>query len=58
MNDTFSKIVTGGAGVATSEIVGVVDIPTATDTADVVKVVVQLIIGIATLLGLFKKKSK
>lgn len=58
MNDTISRLITGSAGVASSEVVGMVDIPTTTDTADVVKVVVQLIIGIATLLGLFKKKSK
>lgn len=58
MKEQAGNFITGGAGIATSEIVSNVDVPASADTSEIVKVVVQLIIGIATLLGLVKKKSK
>lgn len=58
MREQVGNFITGGAGIATSEIVSNVDVPASADTSEIVKVVVQLIIGIATLLGLVKKKNK
>lgn len=56
-NDTLSKLATGSLGFAGAEIApDVVSIVTA-DPSNVVQIIVQIIIGIATLVGLFKKKN-
>lgn len=51
-----SNFIVGTSGVAVSEIASQVEIPTSGDTSEVIKIVVQIIIAVATLFGLFKKK--
>lgn len=53
-----SNFIMGTSGVAASEIASQIDIPTSGDTSEVIKIVVQIIIAVATLFGLFKKKPK
>lgn len=53
-----SNFIVGTSGVAVSEIASQVDVPTSGDTSEVIKVIVQIIIAVATLFGLFKKKPK
>lgn len=57
MNDSVQKLVIGGAGVASSkgvEVVTSLDPNTITEGAGLV---VQILIAIVTLFGLFKKKK-
>lgn len=48
----------GGSGVAGVELASNVQIPTSSDLSEIIKVVIQVVIGIATLFGLFRKKPK
>jgi hypothetical protein len=49
-----SKLMVGTLGLSSSQVVQTV--PTdGTPTSEIIKIVVQLVIGIATLVGLFKK---
>lgn len=52
-NDSIAKLATGSIGIATSELAPII----VEDTSNIVQIVVQVIIGIATLIGLFKKKK-
>lgn len=52
-NDSIAKLATGSLGIAGSELAPVI----VDDTSNLVQIVVQVIIGIATLIGLFKKKK-
>lgn len=57
LKDTITKIAVGSAGIVSSEAVPNVIDTIVTQPSEVVSVIVQIIIGIATLFGLFKKKS-
>lgn len=48
----------GSTGVAAAEVVNTIDPPASGDASEIIKIVVQLLIGIATLIGLFKKKKQ
>lgn len=51
------KLMVGTLGLTTTQVVQTV--PTdGTPTSEVIKIVVQLVIGLATLVGLFKKKKE
>ena len=56
-NDTIAKIATGAAGLASSEIAPAVIDAVADNTNGVVQLIVQVIIGICTIIGIFKKKK-
>lgn len=56
-NDTIAKLATGSLGIASSEIAPAIVDAIPADTGNIVQIVVQIIIGIATLVGLFKKKK-
>lgn len=56
-NDTIAKLATGSLGIASSEIAPAIVEAIPADTSNIVQIVVQIIIGIATLVGLFKKKK-
>ena len=50
------KALIGSVGLASTQVVS--NVPTdGTATSEVIKIIVQLIIGVATLVGLFKKKQ-
>jgi hypothetical protein len=55
---TLLPLVTGSLGVSGVEVVQNVDFPTSTDTSEIIKIVLQVVISLATLLGLFKKKRE
>lgn len=57
MKDSISSIAVGATGFASSEVASIALPAGDGGTADIVTVVVQIIIGIATLLGLFRKKK-
>lgn len=48
----------GGFGIAAVEAVQHTEIPTAGQAETIIKIVVQVIIGVATLIGLFKRRQK
>lgn len=50
-----NTILTSGTGLATTQIIDT--IPTPTPTSEIVKIAVQLIIGIFTILGLIKQRK-
>lgn len=56
-NDTIAKLATGSLGIAGSELAPTIVDAIPADTGNIVQIVVQIIIGIATLIGLFKKKK-
>lgn len=47
----------GVTGVSASELTSIVEIPSSTDVSEIIKIIVQIAIGIVTILGIFKKKS-
>lgn len=47
----------GGSGVAGVELASNIEVPTSSDVSEIIKIIVQLVIGVATLFGLFKKKT-
>ena len=51
------NIVLGVGGVGSIEVIKNVDIPTTAETKDIVSIIIQLAIGVVTLLGLLKKKT-
>lgn len=53
----LTKLMVGGAGVGSTELVNSIQIPSSGDTSEIIKIVVQLLIGVATLIGLFKKNT-
>lgn len=59
MKDTITTLITGSTGAVAVEAVPHLANNDITEMGGIVQVVVQIVIGIATLLGLFKsKKSK
>ncbi len=52
----FEKIILGVSGTGGIELANNIDLPTRTETKDIISIVIQLVIGVVTLLGLFKKK--
>lgn len=56
--ETVKNFLIGGTGVAGVELASNIDPPGSTDTPEIIKVLIQIVIGIATLIGLFKKKRK
>lgn len=53
-----TNVIIGGSGLGVSEVASNIEIPTSAETSEIIKVVVQVIIAVATLLGLFKRKPK
>ena len=49
-------LVTGSVGVSSLEVVQNVQLPASADTSEIIKIVLQVVISLATLFGLFKKK--
>lgn len=52
----FEKIILGVSGTGGVEIANNIELPTSTEAKDIISIVIQLVIGVVTLLGLFKKK--
>ena len=57
MNINLEKLLIGTSSVAGIEVVNHVEIPSSSDVKDLISVLIQIVIGIATLIGLFKKKK-
>ena len=53
----FNNIVLGLGGVGSIELMKNVDLPTTAETKDIISIIIQLAIGVATLIGLLKKKT-
>ena len=53
----ISTLLTSSIGVASLEVAEQITLPTAVDVQEVVKLVIQLAIGIATIINLFRKKD-
>jgi len=52
-----NNLLIGGGGVTGIEMVQNVELPTSTETSEILKVLMQVIVTVAALLGLFKKKE-
>jgi hypothetical protein len=57
MNNLGQKLMIGSFGTAGVEAAQHIEVPASTDTKDLVTIVVQIVIGIATIIGIFKKKK-
>ena len=53
----LTTILTSSIGVASLEVAEQITLPTTVDVQEVVKLVIQLAIGIATIINLFRKKG-
>lgn len=53
----LTTLLTSSIGVASLEVAEQIDLPTSTDVQEIVKLVIQLAIGIATIINLFRKKD-
>lgn len=53
----LTTILTSSIGVASLEVAEQITLPTSVDVQEVVKLVIQLAIGIATIINLFRKKE-
>jgi hypothetical protein len=51
------KLMIGTFGTAGVEAAQHIEMPTSTETKDIVSIVVQIVIGICTIIGIFKKKK-
>ena len=54
--DQVKTLLTGSSGIAVAEVAQ--PMLQSADVSSIVQVIVQIVIGIATLVGMFKKKSK
>jgi hypothetical protein len=54
--DQVKTLLTGTSGIAVAEVAQ--PMLQSADVSSIVQVIVQIVIGIATLVGMFKKKSK
>lgn len=54
---SIQQLMLGIIGSGGVEVASSIDIPTSSQVEGVVKIVIQLIIGLVTLIGLFKKKK-
>jgi hypothetical protein len=52
-----ANIILGIAGAGGVEIANHIELPTSTETKDIISVIIQIAIGVVTLLGLLKKKK-
>jgi hypothetical protein len=57
MTNFGQKFMIGSIGTAGVEVAQHIDVPTSTETKDLVSIIVQIVIGIATIIGIFKKKK-
>ena len=57
MKNTLNTLLIGGSGIASSEILPVAVQAVPADLPNIVSVIVQILIGVATLLGLFKNNK-
>lgn len=57
MKNTLNTLLIGGSGIASSEILPVAVQAVPADIPNIVSVIVQILIGVATLLGLFKNNK-
>lgn len=57
MSETFQKLLIGGSGIAASNVAETVTSISPTEITEIGSIIVQVIIAIVTLLGLFKKKK-
>jgi uncharacterized membrane protein YphA (DoxX/SURF4 family) len=57
MTNFGQKLIIGCFGTAGVEAAQHIEVPTSTDTKDIVTIIVQIVIGIATIIGIFKKKK-
>lgn len=57
MNDTINKIVIGATGIVSTNVTPEMAQLIAPDVANLTSVVIQILIGIATLFGLLRKKK-
>lgn len=55
MNTHLEKILIGTTSVTGIELAQHVELPTSTEVKDIISIIIQLAIGLATLIGLFKK---
>lgn len=53
----ISTLLTSSIGVASLEVAEQITLPTTVDVQEVIKLVIQLAIGIATIINLFRKKE-
>lgn len=53
----ISSLFVGGSGVAVSEVASDIELPSSADASEIIKIIVQVVIAVATLIGLFKKKQ-
>lgn len=52
----FQTMLVGGTSLTGTEVVNSIQLPVDSSASEIIKTVVQLVIGVATLLQLFKKK--
>jgi hypothetical protein len=57
MNDSINKVLIGGSGLGSSAVVQEVVIPSVPEITEGVGIFTQIVILIATLVGLFKKRK-
>lgn len=57
MNNFGQKFLIGSIGTAGVEAAQHIEVPTSTEVKDIVSIVVQIVIGICTIIGIFKKKK-
>lgn len=57
MKNEISTLVTGGAGISAVEVVPHLPLESLDSAGGIIQILVQLVIGVVTLLGLFKKKK-
>ena len=55
---TILPLVTGLGGIGSLEVINAVQIPTSSDSSEIIKIVLQVVISLATLFGLLKKKRE
>lgn len=53
----IKNFLVGGAGVGGVEVISQIETPQDTSTGEIIKVVLQIIVSIATLFGMFKKNK-
>ena len=57
MTEPIHKLLIGSSGIIGAEAVQHLQLPTSTETKDIISIIVQIAIAIATIIGLFKKKK-
>jgi hypothetical protein len=57
MRNLALKFLVGSAGATGVEVAQHIEIPATTEVKDIVSILIQIAIGVATLIGMFKKKK-